>query len=50
LARIRNPNANMPDYSNLGPLSLQEYDEKHGNPFEQEGAPAGGEHAEKGAH
>jgi len=49
LARIRNPNPNMPDYYDA-PLSLREYEQKHGNPFQEEGAPAAGEHAEKGAH
>ena len=48
LARIRNPNPKMPDYE--APLSLREYEQKHGNPFQEEGAPAAGEHAEKGAH
>jgi molybdopterin-containing oxidoreductase family iron-sulfur binding subunit len=49
LARIRNPNPNMPDYYEA-PLSLREYEQKHGNPFQEEGTPAAGEHAEKGAH
>jgi molybdopterin-containing oxidoreductase family iron-sulfur binding subunit len=48
LARIRNPNPKMPDYSE-GPLSLREYEQKMGNPFKEEGAPAGAEHAGKGA-
>jgi Fe-S-cluster-containing dehydrogenase component len=50
LARIRNPNPNMPDslYSQ-GPLSLREYEHKHGNPFQEEGGPAGAEPAKEGA-
>jgi len=34
LARIRNPNVNMPDYMSEGPLSLQEFERKGENPFE----------------
>ena len=50
LARIRNPNPNMPDrYYSEGPLTLREYDQTHGDPFREEGAAAGAEHAEKGA-
>ncbi len=46
LARIRNPNPQMPDYHEL-PLTLQEYEEKMGDPFkreerESEGAEASG--------
>jgi len=37
LARIRNPNPAMPDYYEA-PLSLQEYEQKMGNPFEPESA------------
>lgn len=48
LARIRNPNSKMPDYYEA-PLSLREYERKNGNPFQEEGAPAGAEPAEKGA-
>src|SRR5208283_3682736 len=32
LARVRNPNPDMPDYQS--PLSLQEYEQKMGSPFE----------------
>jgi molybdopterin-containing oxidoreductase family iron-sulfur binding subunit len=35
LAKVRNPNPAMPDYSE--PLSLQAYEAKSGSPFEQEG-------------
>jgi molybdopterin-containing oxidoreductase family iron-sulfur binding subunit len=49
LARIRNPNPKMPDYYEA-PLSLREYEQRHGNPFQEEGAHAAGEHSEKGAH
>ena len=49
LARIRNPNPNMPDHLySEGPLTLREYDQKHHDPFEEEGA-AAGEGAGKGA-
>ena len=49
LARIRNPNPNMPDtFYSEGPLSLREYEHKHGNPFQEEGAPAGAEPAGEG--
>ena len=49
LARLRNPNPNMPDYS--GPLTLQEYEKKNGNPFEkrEKHAAAEGVTAGKGA-
>ncbi|HLP76343.1 MAG TPA: 4Fe-4S dicluster domain-containing protein, partial [Candidatus Paceibacterota bacterium] len=58
LARLRNPNPAMPDYAaHNSPLSLEEYEERNGNPFEHHGhaegaeAEAGAEHsAEKGAH
>jgi molybdopterin-containing oxidoreductase family iron-sulfur binding subunit len=58
LARLRNPNPAMPDYiAHNSPLSLEEYEERNGNPFEHhahaEGAEAeaGAAHgAEKGAH
>ncbi|HEX7469231.1 MAG TPA: TAT-variant-translocated molybdopterin oxidoreductase [Verrucomicrobiae bacterium] len=48
LARVRNPNPAMPDYYE-SPLSLEEYEQKAGNPFEQreehnEAEPAGKEH------
>ena len=49
LARIRNPNPAMPDYYEA-PLSLREYEQKHGDPFKEEHGAAAGEHAEKGAH
>jgi molybdopterin-containing oxidoreductase family iron-sulfur binding subunit len=54
LARVRNPNPAMPDYYS-SPLSLQEYEQKMGNPFKHKahGAPApNGGHSEsgKGAH
>jgi molybdopterin-containing oxidoreductase family iron-sulfur binding subunit len=44
LAKVRNPNPKMPDYE--APLTLQEYEQKMGNPFAEE-APAGVE--KKGA-
>ena len=49
LARVRNPNPKMPDYE--APLSLQEYEQKRGNPFEEEhaGGEAGASEAKKGA-
>ncbi|HLH55462.1 MAG TPA: TAT-variant-translocated molybdopterin oxidoreductase [Verrucomicrobiae bacterium] len=53
LARIRNPNPKMPDhYYSEGPSTLQEYDQKHADPFREEGAAAerGAESAGKGAH
>ena len=57
LARLRNPNPKMPDYiAHESPLSLEEYKERNGNPFEHHGheegaAEAGAEHGvEKGAH
>jgi MoCo/4Fe-4S cofactor protein with predicted Tat translocation signal len=54
LARVRNPNPAMPDYLKAGPLSLQEYEQRMGNPFEHaaegEHAAAASEHSEKGAH
>ncbi|HWV99384.1 MAG TPA: TAT-variant-translocated molybdopterin oxidoreductase [Candidatus Acidoferrum sp.] len=46
LARVRNPNPKMPDYDPRGPIELQEYEQKRGNPFAEEHA--GGE-AKKGA-
>jgi MoCo/4Fe-4S cofactor protein with predicted Tat translocation signal len=49
LARIRNPNPKMPDYYEA-PLSLREYERKHGDPFQEEAAPARAEPVEKGAH
>ena len=54
LARVRNPNPAMPDYREM-PLSLKEYTDKNGSPFEKHGAghgaAAGHEHtSEKGAH
>jgi Fe-S-cluster-containing dehydrogenase component len=50
LARIRNPNPKMPDHNySEGPATLREYDQKHHSPFQEEGAAAGAEHAEKGA-
>ena len=48
LARIRNPNSSMPDYYEA-PLSLREYEDRHGNPFKEEHAASAGEHSEKGA-
>ncbi len=39
LARIRNPNPNMPDECVKAPLSLQEYEQKMGDPFKEEAAP-----------
>jgi len=55
LARVRNPNSQMPDYRE-SPLSVEEYSEKNGNPFEHVGAesthePAAPDHAPvKGGH
>jgi molybdopterin-containing oxidoreductase family iron-sulfur binding subunit len=49
LARIRNPNPAMPDHYGDSPLSLREYEQKHGNPFKEESAPTAGERGEKGA-
>ena len=40
LAKVRNPNPAMPDYSEA-PLTLQEYEKQNGDPFEQK--PAEGE-------
>jgi molybdopterin-containing oxidoreductase family iron-sulfur binding subunit len=34
LAKVRNPNPAMPDYAE-SPLTLQEYESKNGNPFEE---------------
>jgi MoCo/4Fe-4S cofactor protein with predicted Tat translocation signal len=54
LARVRNPNPAMPDYT-PAPMSFQEYEQRMGNPFKHEdhGEPAGAAgHGEagKGAH
>ncbi|HEV2394551.1 MAG TPA: TAT-variant-translocated molybdopterin oxidoreductase [Verrucomicrobiae bacterium] len=35
LARVRNPNPRMPDYQPAGPMTLQEYEQRMGNPFEE---------------
>ncbi len=40
LARVRNPNPEMPDYRE-DPLSLEEYSEKMGNPFDKDNGGAG---------
>jgi molybdopterin-containing oxidoreductase family iron-sulfur binding subunit len=40
LARLRNPNPLMPDYREM-PLSLKEYTDKNGSPFEKHGSPRG---------
>jgi molybdopterin-containing oxidoreductase family iron-sulfur binding subunit len=40
LARVRNPNPKMPDYS--APLSLQEYEQKMGDPFAEEAPSSAG--------
>jgi molybdopterin-containing oxidoreductase family iron-sulfur binding subunit len=50
LARIRNPNPKMPDSDPKGPLGLQEYEQKMGNPFAHEHEERVAEPAEKGAH
>src|SRR2546423_12942829 len=42
LAKVRNPNPAMPDYSSM-PFTLEEYEHKMGNPFEESGK----EHGEK---
>lgn len=51
LARVRNPNRAMPDWS--APKSFEEFESKNGDPFERESeheeAPATGSAAEKGA-
>jgi molybdopterin-containing oxidoreductase family iron-sulfur binding subunit len=44
LARVRNPNPEMPDYDDA-PLSFQEFEQKAGNPFKHEE----GEHHAEGA-
>jgi molybdopterin-containing oxidoreductase family iron-sulfur binding subunit len=53
LARVRNPNPAMPDFYE-SPLSLQEYEQKMGNPFQHHGAADGaaeaGHAAGKGGH
>jgi len=54
LARLRNPNPLMPDYREM-PLSLKEYSDKNGSPFEKHGeghgTAAGQEQtSEKGTH
>ena len=54
LARVRNPNPAMPDYTEW-PLSFEEFEKKNGNPFEHggHGEAHGQEHgseAAKGAH
>jgi MoCo/4Fe-4S cofactor protein with predicted Tat translocation signal len=41
LARIRNPNPLMPDYREW-PYSFEEYEDRNGNPFENESKPAAG--------
>jgi MoCo/4Fe-4S cofactor protein with predicted Tat translocation signal len=46
LARVRNPNSKMPDYQ--APLSLQEYEQKMGDPFKEVDAQPGGKGAEAG--
>jgi len=44
LARVRNPNTAMPDAEvTKAPLSLQEFEQKMGDPFEEEGHKAKGE-------
>ena len=52
LAKIRNPNPAMPDYQ--APFTLEEFEEKNGNPFgghgHAEAAPAHATAGEKGAH
>jgi molybdopterin-containing oxidoreductase family iron-sulfur binding subunit len=53
LARVRNPNPAMPDYTPKGPKTLLEYEERMGDPFEKHAEHGAGEeaaHAEKGAH
>jgi MoCo/4Fe-4S cofactor protein with predicted Tat translocation signal len=47
LAKIRNPNKNMPDYHTM-PLSTLEYTESMGSPFEEHGAAHGAESHENG--
>jgi hypothetical protein len=46
LARLRNPNPAMPDYA--GPLTLQEYEKKNGNPFDKREATHAAHDAEGG--
>jgi len=47
LARVRNPNPDMPDYQDM-PLSTKEFIGKNGNPFEGHGEH--GHEATKGEH
>jgi molybdopterin-containing oxidoreductase family iron-sulfur binding subunit len=53
LAKIRNPNREMPDYYEM-PLSLKEYEAKNGSPFEHKGkheeSAEGARQTGKGAH
>ena len=48
LAKLRNPNKNMPDYHEM-PLSTSEYSKSMGSPFEAHGA-SHGDHGHDGAH
>ena len=48
LAKLRNPNKNMPDYHEM-PLSTSEYTRAMGSPFEAHGA-SHGDHGHDGAH
>ncbi len=50
LAKVRNPNKNMPDYYK-SPLTTQEFEQKFGNPFEEHSESGANTHeaAEKGA-
>ncbi|HPU56522.1 MAG TPA: hypothetical protein PLH97_09610, partial [Verrucomicrobiota bacterium] len=56
LARLRNPNPNMPkEFNYESPLSLEEYRHRGNDPFQHHGSPspagAGAGHANgKGAH
>ena len=50
LARIRNPNPNMPDECVKAPLGLQEFEQKNGDPFAEHAAHGEAHgHAEGGA-
>jgi len=42
LAKVRNPNPAMAEYAE-GPMTLQEYEKKNGNPFEEKPAEGAGE-------
>jgi molybdopterin-containing oxidoreductase family iron-sulfur binding subunit len=49
LARVRNPNTDMPDYQET-PLSVQEYEQKTGETLENKAETEGANPSEKGEH